>query len=106
VQLRFAGFCVSSPVEPRTWRADDEVGRMDIVATRVEGGNESFDVLFDENVFICDSEASNHSSKSKAGAQNERPANSSSLVTLEKLWRLSVPSICQGNLWLKMESWV
>jgi hypothetical protein len=52
---------------------------MDIVATRVERGNESFDVLFEENVFICYSGASNHSSKSKAGARNERPANSSSL---------------------------
>lgn len=79
MQLGLAGFCVSSPVESRTWRADDEVGRMEIVTTRVERGTESFDVLFEEDVFICDSGASNHSSKSKVGARNERPTNSSSL---------------------------
>ena len=79
MQLGLAGFCVSSPVESRTWRADDEVGRMEIVTTRVERGTESFDVLFEEDVFICDSRASNHSSKSKVGARNERPTNSSSL---------------------------
>ena len=55
------------------------MGRIEIVTTRVERGTESFDVLFEEDVFICDSGASNHSSKSKVGARNERPTNSSSL---------------------------
>lgn len=40
--LACGGFCVSSRVESRTWRADDEVGRMeDIVTTIVDGGIEA-----------------------------------------------------------------
>lgn len=43
------------------------------------GNGDSFDLLRDDSVWICDTGASNHSSNSKVGARNERQTYSSSL---------------------------
>ena len=84
VQCGRIGFCLSSQDEPQSLRANDNIERLEtrkgeVAAALMGSSNNPFELLYEDDIWIGDTGASNHSCKSKTGARNERSANSECL---------------------------
>ena len=64
----------------------------------------SFELLYLDDIWICDTGASSHLSKSNVGAMNVTANGSQTWDTLETQWRRPIPWTCQDDLLAKMEA--